>query len=88
MKYLFLILLLGGGCGYFQYWMAVRLTEKRWLLLLQPVLLAVVIICFTAWTMSIKNLPLRYRLFSAPFTVLLVCTAAGWVMGERRRRRP
>lgn len=91
MKYFLIILLtviLGASCGYFQYWMATRLSEKRWLLLLQPGLLAAVLVCFTAWTLSIKNLPAYLRLSGTPFAALLACTAAGWVLGNRRRGRP
>ena len=91
MRYLpiiLLTLLLGGACGYFQYWMDTRLAKKRWLLLFQPVLLGGAAVCFTAWTMSIKTLagsPLR--LAGVPFGLLLVCTLIGWGVGEWRRRR-
>lgn len=83
-----LTLLLGGGCGYFQYWMATRLDKKRWLLLLQPVLLAVVTVCFLAWIAGLEGLEdSPARLAWTPFAALLACTAGGWAAGEVRRRR-
>lgn len=81
-------LMLGVGCGYFEYWMTVRLVKKRWLLLLQPVLLAAAALCFTAWTLSIdrlKGTPARWA--GVPFGVILGFTLVGWAMGEARRRR-
>lgn len=84
----FLTLLLGAGCGYFQYWMDTRLMKKRWLLWLQPVLLAAVTACFTIWTLGIDRLRgSSARWAGLPFAVLLVCTLMGWALGERRRRR-
>ena len=91
MKYFLIILLtvvLGASCGYFQYWMATRLSQKRWLLLFQPGLLGVSALCFTAWTMSIRTLagsPLR--LAGVPFGALLICTLIGWAVGERRKKK-
>lgn len=84
-----LTLSLGVGCGYFQYWMDTRLMKKRWLLWLQPALLAVVSVCFTAWTLGIDRLrgtPARWA--GLPFAVLLVCSLVGWAVGERKRKRP
>lgn len=84
----FLTLLLGAGCCYFEYWMATRLMKKRWLLWLQPAVLAAAAVCFTAWTLSIdrlKGTPARWA--GLPFAVLLVCTIAGWAAGEWRRKR-
>lgn len=83
-----LTLLLGAGCGYFEYWMDTRLVKKRWLLWLQPVLLAAVTVCFTAWTLSIdrlKGTPARWA--GLPFAVLLLCTLIGWAVGKWRRKR-
>lgn len=83
-----LTLALGGGCGYFQYWMDTRLTKKRWLLLLQPVLLTGVTVCFIAWVQSIDRLEGSLaRWAGLPFAVLLVCTLTGWALGERRRKK-
>lgn len=85
---LLLTLLLGVGCGYFQYWMDTRLVKKRWLLWLQPLLLAAVTACYTCWVLSIDRLrgtPARWA--GLPFAVLLVCSLAGWAVGERRRKR-
>lgn len=90
MKYLpivLLTLLLGGGCGYFQYWMAVRLAKKRWLLLFQPILLGAAALCFIAWAMSIKTLIWSPLLAGAPFGALLICALAGWGAGNFKRNR-
>lgn len=91
MQYLPIVLLtlaLGAGCGYFQYWMDTRLAKKRWLLFLQPVLLAGITVCFIAWVRSIDRLEgTSARWAGLPFAVLLVCTLTGWAAGERRRRR-
>lgn len=85
---LLLTLLLGAGCGYFEYWMCTRLTKKRWLLLLQPGLLGVVTVCFAAWTLGIDRLKgTPARLAAVPFGVLLACTLIGWAVGERRRKK-
>ena len=81
-------LVMGLGCGYFQYWMALRLDRKRWLLLLQPGLLAVIAGCFAAWTASIerlKNSPARLAFL--PFAALLLFTLAGWGLAALRRTR-
>ena len=91
MRYLLILLLtllLGAGCGYFEYWMDTRLTKKRWLLWLQPGLLAVVSVCFTVWVLGIdrlKGTPARWA--GLPFAVLLVCSLMGWAAGEWRRKR-
>lgn len=85
---LLLTLLLGAVSGYFEYWMATRLTKKRWLLLLQPALLAAVSVCFTVWVMGIDRLrgtPARWA--GVPFGTILGFTVAGWAVGEWRRRR-
>ena len=85
---LLLTLLLGAGCGYFEYWMTTRLAKKRWLLWLQPVLLAAVSVCFTVWVLGIDRLrgtPARWA--GLPFAVLFLCTLIGWAVGERRGRR-
>lgn len=80
-----LTLLMGGSCGYFQYWMATRLDKKRWLLLLQPVLLAVTTACFLAWIMGLDGLEdSPARLVWIPFVVLLCCAVAGWIIGVVR----
>ena len=92
MRYLPIILLtlaLSGACGYFQYWMDTRLGKKRWLLLLQPVLLAVITGCFAGWTLSLPSLKGNpARLMWAPFAAALACTLAGWGAGEWRRKKP
>lgn len=83
-----LTLALGAGCGYFQYWMDTRLMKKRWLLWLQPGLLAAVSACFTAWVLNIDRLrgtPARWA--GLPFAVLLVCSLMGWAAGKGRRRK-
>ena len=91
MRYLPILLLtlaLGAGCGYFEYWMAVRLDKKRWLLWLQPLLLGLVTACYTCWVLSIdrlKGTPARWA--GVPFEVLLVCTVIGWAVGNRRRKK-
>lgn len=83
-----LTLLLGVGCGYFQYWMDTRLVKKRWLLWLQPALLAGVTACFTAWILSIGRLKgTSARWAGLPFAMLLVCTLIGWAVGRWRRKR-
>ena len=86
---IFLTLLLGAGCGYFEYWMDTRLVKKRWLLWLQPALLALVSACFTVWVLGIdrlKGTPARWA--GLPFAVLLVCSLVGWAVGEWKRKRP
>lgn len=85
---LFLTLLLGAGCGYFEYWMDIRLTKKRWLLWLQPALLALVTVCFSLWVLGIDRLrgtPARWA--GVPFGTILGFTIAGWAVGEWRRRK-
>lgn len=85
---LLLTVLLGVGCGYFEYWMATRLEKKRWLLLLQPGLHAVIAVCFGVWVLDLeelRNSTLRFT--PLLFAVLLICTLIGWVAGEIRRRR-
>ncbi len=91
MKYFLIILLtvvLGASCGYFQYWMAARLNQKRWLLLLQPVLLLAAAVCFLTGSLRVK------RLYDsptwpewAPFCVLLACSLAGWAAAAVRKRK-
>lgn len=81
-------IIFGISCAYFQYWMAVRLEKKRWLLLLQPGLLAAAGLCFGAWVLSLKNLyDSTIRFLPLLFLVLLICSAAGWIIGNIRRRR-
>lgn len=83
-----LTLALGGLCGYFQYWMATRLDRKRWLLLLQPVLLAAAAGCFLAWIVGLDGLEdSPARLMWIPFAVLLCCALAGWIVGIVRLRQ-
>lgn len=91
MKYVLIILLtvvLGASCGYLQYWMATRLDQKRWLLLLQPALLAAAAGCFLAWIIELDRLEdSPARLVWIPFVALLCCTLAGWIVGAVRLRQ-
>ena len=79
----------GAACGAFQYWMAVHLDRKRWLLWLQPVLFALIAACFLAWTLSLDGLERSSaRLAALPFLGLLVCVLAGWIAARIRRGGP
>lgn len=83
-------LVLGAACGYFQYWMAVRLDRKRWLLLLQPGLLAVVTAFLAAWIAGWEQLEgTAARWMWTPFALLLLCCGGGWIAAavERGRRK-
>lgn len=81
--------LFGVACGVFQYWMAVRLDRKRWLLWLQPALFAAIALCFLGWTLSLDGLEQSSaRLASLPFFYLLVCVVAGWIVARVRHGKP
>lgn len=83
-----LTLLLGAGCGYFQYWMATRLSQKRWLLLLQPLLFLGAAVFFLVWSLKAQRLyDAPTWMEWAPFVVVFISCIAGWVGGIFRIKK-